>query len=219
MSEQQQGKKMNSRAIKIILMVWIGSVILASCGPRMSTVTDYVPPASASGLDCIAKANQDRSGCETDYDKAFIQCKDRIAYETEDAYKLAQNEYTHQLEMYIHADEKYEHDFTHYEEQKRLLIHDGELKYIRCSNDVKMQEINKFPECKKFITKAKKRSKKLRPPSTPVKPYAPDRDHIYSQLMGKCRNMNNDCEFHFNQAYRACGGTVTNRQVCVSNCD
>ncbi len=210
---------MNSRAIIIMIMVWIGATMLASCGPRMSTVTDYVPPASASGLDCVAKANQDRSGCESDYNNAFIQCKDRIIYDTEDAYKLAQNEYTHLLEMYIHADEKYEHNFSHYEEQKRLIIHDGELKYIRCSNDVKMQEINKFPKCEKFLISAKKRSEKLLPPSRPVKPYPPDKDRIYGQLMAKCRNIQNDCEFRFNQAYRACGGTVTNRQVCVSNCD
>jgi len=210
---------MVKKALKTLSMVYFSAILLISCGPRMSTVTDYVPPSSTSGLDCIARANQDRSSCESDNASTFEQCKDNIAYETEEAYDLAQYEYTHQLEMYILADDKYEHDFAHYEEQKRLLIHDGELKYIRCSNDVKMQEIANYPQCKKFLDKAKKRSKKLRPPSIPVKPYAPSKENIYSRLLGKCRNINTDCEFLFNQAYRACGGTVTNRQVCVSNCD
>ena len=152
---------MVNKALKTLSMVYFCTILLISCGPRMSTVTDYVPPSSASGLDCIAKANQDRSSCESDLARSFDQCKESVAYETEDAYDLAQYEYTHQLEMYILADEKYEHDFAHFEEQKRLLIHDGELKYIRCSNDIKMQEIDNYPQCKNFLVKAKKRSKEL----------------------------------------------------------
>lgn len=35
----------------------------------------------------------------------------------------------------------------------------------------------------------------------------------------RCDNQENQCQNSFNMCYRSCGGQVSERQVCVANCD
>ncbi len=203
------------RLLSILFISWL----LIACGPNMSTVTDYYPPASDSGLRCVSRANQDRDSCNDNNKKRLVQCQENAAYEAEEAYSEAKNTYTIALENYIWEDERYDRNYAHYEKQKQLLIQEGELQYIRCSDDVKMQQIKKFPTCEKLLKIALMKADKLHPPTAPERPYAPDKNLIYKRLKAKCNNLIINCEQNFNQAYIACGGNITNRQVCVSNCD
>jgi len=129
--------------------------LLTACGPRMSTVTDYIPPVTESGMHCVSKANQARGHCEENSRLVLEQCNEKAMVDAEQAFFYAKNQYTKQLEKYIRANEQYEHNYRHYKEQKHLLISAGELEYIRCSDDLKMEKIDQFPKCKKFIKKAK----------------------------------------------------------------
>jgi len=200
--------------LSILSIAWM----LTACGPKMKTITDYYPPTTDNGLRCVTRANQDRASCDQNNKTIFAECTEKAVYDADRAYLQAKNDYTIALENYIVADDHYDYNYAHYEKQKRLLVQEGELKYIRCSDDVKMQHIEEFPKCEKLLKKAKKKADKLRPPTVPVKPYAPNRDRIYKQMKSKCHNLLNNCEQNFNQSYIACGGSISNRQVCVSNC-
>ena len=208
-----KGKAVVSRLIALTMFGFI-----TACGPRMTTVTDFTPPVTDSGMRCVVTANQDRAACENANSLAIEQCSERAGIDAEQAFNHAQKIYTKNLERYIVEDELYEHKLLQYQEQKRLILRDGELEYIKCSNDVKMEKVDQFPECKKFIKKAKKRAKKLYPPHSPVKPFPPSRNKIYNRFLSECNNHIVNCEQAFTQSYRSCGGTITNRQVCVSNC-
>jgi len=50
-------------------------------------------------------------------------------------------------------------------------------------------------------------------PEEPSKPY--ERSPSYYQ----CEDIGSQCIIHFNACYSSCGGRVTERQVCVENCD
>jgi len=208
-----KGKALVSRLAVLLMFGFI-----TACGPRMTTVTDYTPPVTDSGMRCVVAANQDRAACESANSIAIEQCSERASIDADHALNHAQKMYTKNLEQYIVDDERYEHNFIHYQEQKRLILRDGELAYIKCSDDVKMESVDQFPECKKFLKKAKKRAKKLYPPHSPDKPYPPNRNTIFNRFLSECNNQMINCEQAFNQSYRSCGGTITNRQVCVSNC-
>lgn len=203
-------------ASRIIILTTFA--LITACGPRMTTVTDYIPPVTDSGMRCVVVANQDRAACDNANSIAIEQCSEIATLDAEQAFNHAQKIYTKKLEQYIVDDELYEHKTLHYQEQKRLILRDGELAYIKCSDDVKMKNIEQFPECKKHLKKAKKRAKKLYPPHSPVKPYSPNRNTIFNRFLSECNNQMMNCEQAFNQSYRSCGGTITNRQVCVSNC-
>ncbi|MCP3673827.1 MAG: hypothetical protein GY829_05070 [Gammaproteobacteria bacterium] len=209
-----KGKVAASRLATLLMFGFI-----TACGPRMTTVTDYIPPVTDSGMRCVVAANQGRTACELGNSKAIEQCSERAAIDADQAFDHAQKTYTKNLEQYIVADEVYEHKLHNFKEQKRLLLHDGELAYIKCSEDVKMKNIEQFPECKKFLKKAKKRVENLYPPHSPVKPYPPNRNTIFNNFVSQCNNQMINCQQAYNQSYRSCGGTITNRQVCVSNCD
>ena len=208
--------RINSTKGYITFITMLG--LLPACGPRMQTVTDYMPPVTDSGMRCVARANQDRAACDSGNRIAMEQCTERAAVDADQAFNHAKNTYTKQLESYIRANEHYDHEYEHYLNQKNLLIRDGELDYIRCSDDVKMENVNQFPKCKKFLKKANKRADKLRQPRSPIKPYPPNRNAIFNRFRSSCNNADSNCELAFNQSYRSCGGTVSTRQVCVSNC-
>ncbi|MFT5452917.1 MAG: hypothetical protein ACI9N9_002415 [Enterobacterales bacterium] len=195
------------------------SGLLSGCGPVMKTVTDYHPPTSDADVECVSRAHERRNVCQRDNAMAFQQCSDKAAVDTEQAYYQAKDIYTEELETYIITHERYERDYDNYEEQKQLLISEGELAYIRCSKDVDMLNVDKFPSCKKLIKEAKKRAKRLYRPISPAKPYAPNRNSIFNSLREQCKNTAMNCEQIFNQGFRSCGGSITTRQVCVSNCD
>lgn len=212
---------MKQQIIKLsrALMVPGVLVIATGCAPLMKTVTDYHPPQSDAGMQCVARANQDRNHCETDNRSTYTQCAEQAAYDSEQAYQEAREQYTYLLETYVHDVEHYERAYGAYREKKELFLNSGKLKYIQCSDDVKLERIEEFPKCEAFLIKARKKVKKLREPHAPVKPYPPSRDVIYDQLRAACNNLLNDCETSFNNAYRACGGTISYRQVCIKNCD
>ncbi len=209
-----KGRVIVSR-LAALLMFWF----ITACGPRITTVTDYTPPVTDSGMRCVATANQDSAACESANRLAIGQCSERAAIDADQAFNHAEKNYTKKLEQYIVEDERYEHKLLHFQEQTRLILRDGELAYIKCSDDVKLENIDQFPECKKFLKKSKKRAKKLYPPHSPVKPYPPNRNTIFNRFLSECNNQTMNCEQAFNQSYRSCGGTIINRQVCVSNCD
>ena len=193
--------------------------LLSGCGPVLKNVTDFNPPTTDTGLECVARANESRNECQRENAMAFQQCSDKAAVDTDQALAHAKDVYTEALEIYIVSHERYERDFANYEEQKHLLIRGGDLDYIRCSKDVNMDNVDNFPECKKLIKKATKRAKKLYRPVMPAKPYAPNRNSIFNSLRAQCKNTAMNCEQMFNQSFRSCGGSITTRQVCVSNCD
>lgn len=206
-------------AAQITFTVIFVSGLLSGCGPVMKTVTDYHPPTSDADVECVSRAYQRRSICQKNNAIAFQKCSDKAAADTDQAYAHAKDFYTKALETYIIAHERYEKDSDSYEEKKQLLIIEGELAYIRCSNDVNMTNIDKFPVCKKLIKETKKRTKKLYRPIMPAKPYAPNRNSIFNSLRAQCENTAMNCEQMFNQSFRSCGGSITTRQICVSNCD
>ncbi len=53
-------------------------------------------------------------------------------------------------------------------------------------------------------------------PTIYAEPKEPQRKQPYYYM---CRADTSQCQPNFNQCYAACGGKVTSRQVCVSNCD
>ncbi|PCJ49235.1 MAG: hypothetical protein COA74_06630 [Gammaproteobacteria bacterium] len=221
----KEEKSMDLKANKIPLIVSIllfsglFSGLLSGCGPVMKNVTDYIPPTSDSGLECVARANDSRNTCQSDNVVAFQQCSEQASYDTEQHYAQAKDIYTEALERYIIDHEHYEIAYQEYEQQQQLLMSEGELDYIRCSKDINMTSINKFPACKKLLDAAIKRAKKLYEPNYPAKPYAPTRDRIFNRLRAKCKDTALNCDQIFNQSFRSCGGVITNRQVCISNCD
>lgn len=193
--------------------------MISACAPMMENITDYVPPNSELGMQCIEKANVGRNRCEAQQESERLKCVDGASGEAEYRFGEAERTYSHQLEDYINAEEQFDYDYEHYLEQKRLIIRDGELEYIQCSKDVNMDKIAQFPKCEKFLKTANKRAKKLRKPREPRKPRAPNLGRIYSRLVAQCNGRNNGCQQAFDQSYRSCGGIINVRQVCVSNCD
>lgn len=199
----------------IILCSFIG---LAACGPIMKTVTDYHPPESASGVLCISNANHDRDSCESINRREFQQCESAAAINADQAYAFAKNRYIQLLEDYIVHHQQHEEDYAHYVEQKRLLNRDGELEYIKCSNDVKMERVGQNPSCRRFLKQAQKRADRLHEPIEPIKPYAPNRNRMFHQYREECQHPKVNCEQAFDLSYRSCGGSIIYRQVCISNC-
>lgn len=194
-------------------------IMMSACGPIMSTVVDYRPPIGVAGMHCVEKANQDRASCDSNNQIVLQQCIGRASADTDQAYRLAKDDYTSQLESYIQATDRYDYELKHFKEQTKLIINEGELKYIRCSHDIKLEQIEQFPKCKKFLIKANKRAEKLQSPRYPIKPEPPNKDVLYNQYQNNCNNSVHNCEKTFNQSYQSCGGTITYREVCVSNCD
>jgi len=185
----------------------------------MQSVNDYIPPSSEDGMRCVSMANQSRVGCQSHQRISITQCVDEASNESEVRFKQAQEQYTYLLEDYINANEQYDYDYDHYLEQKRLVQRDGELEYIQCSGDIKLATVESNPKCKKFLTEASKRVKKLPEPEAPRKPRVPNIDAIYNGLVRNCNEIDNGCQQSFEASYRSCGGTINRREVCVKNCD
>ena len=212
--------KLNVRqSLRTVLAITILSSFLSACGPVMRSVTDYDPPATEAGLQCVSRANESLDICKSENAIAFQQCSDQAAVDADKAYIAARDIYAENLEIYIYAQERYELKYQKYEHNQQLLISKGELDYIRCSKDVNMLELDKHPSCKPFLDEARKRADDVREPRRPAKPYAPNRVTIFNALRAECHVTQKNCAQIFDQSYRYCGGTISTRQVCVKNCD
>ena len=195
------------------------SVLLTACGPRMQTVKDYYPPDSDAGMRCVQNATSEQSRCETNNQLRLNQCHRDAEVQGQMAFDDANREYTLLLERYIDDNEYYDEQVKEYQEQRRLLIRDGELAYIKCSRDVNMTAIDKHPKCKTYLDKGRRRADELLEPMQPTKPVAPSLGSITSRIKSACRSTQVNCASQFDQAYQACGGRIEARQVCVANCD
>ena len=193
--------------------------LITACGPVMKSVTDYTPPLTDSGMRCIEKANEERDYCSALNQTHLQQCIERAAIDADRDYAHAKDLYTKGLEDHIRNLDIYEDLYADYEETKRLILRDGELEYVQCSGDVNLEKIKQFPQCETLLARSSKRAKDLDEPRSPIKPRAPNRANIFSRLKNICADKMTDCDFPYNQSYRACGGAITHRQVCIENCD
>ena len=185
----------------------------------MKTVTDYTPPVTDSGAQCVVKANEDRDYCAALNQTKLGQCTEQASFDAERAYAQAKDLYTRDLENHIRNLNIYEHQYAEYEEKQRLILRDGELEYVQCSGDVNLDKIKQFPKCEASLNRSEKRAKNLAEPYSPHKPRAPSHASIFNRLKAVCANNMTDCDSPFNQSYLSCGGIINHRQVCVKNCD
>ncbi|NNJ73380.1 MAG: hypothetical protein HKP09_09390, partial [Enterobacterales bacterium] len=148
----------------------VATLLISACGPRLEQVTDYIPPITESGLACIQNAQAERQNCKAQNNQRVNACIESARQDSYRVLKDREQQYTIELETYIDLQNEFEAARKGYNEQQRLILRDGELAYVRCSNDVNMSQVNKFPECKRFLDEARARAEQLLAPIAPVRP-------------------------------------------------
>ena len=194
-------------------------VILTACGPRLEQVTDYIPPTSQQGLACIQEAQVARQACQADNERRVNACFDDARQESYRQLALQEEQYTLDLEAYIDLQGEYEAARNGYNEQQRLILRDGELAYVRCSNDVNLAQVANFPQCKRHLDEAQKRAEQLLPPIAPIRPIRPTQEAIFNDLSRNCPQQTTNCTIGFDEAYISCGGRIERNTICVANCN
>lgn len=202
-----------------LLIIIILSQLISACGPRMQQVKNYIPPVTDFGKGCLERADRDRNRCELTNQDKMAQCYSDAQIESERILELQERDYTIALEDYIDAQSGYELLLADYEEQQRLIRADGELAYVRCSNDVNLTRMAEYPECRKLVTQANKRANRLAAPDAPIRPMRPSLQVILADLHRQCRSNQVDCGQLYDEAYVSCGGQIEYQSVCVANCD
>ncbi len=206
------------RAINLLTIISM-LYLISACGPRMQQVKNYIPPVTDFGKSCLERADRDRNSCEVTNQDNIAQCYSNAQIESERILELQERDYTVALEDYIDAQTGYELLLADYEEQQRLIRADGELAYVRCSNDVNMTRMAEYPECRKLVTQANKRANRLAAPDEPIRPVRPSLQSILSDLHRQCRSEAINCGQLYDEAYVSCGGQIEYQSICVANCD
>jgi len=200
-------------------VVIITVLLLTACGPKMKQVKEYIPPMTQQGVVCLNEAEQSRQTCINNNAQQMEQCVQQANVLADDELVIQERHYTRALEDYIDLEKEHEYLMADYEEQKRLIIRDGDLAYVQCSKDVEMVAISQFPECKKHLKQSKRRIKDLREPEAPYRPRPPNRNVIMSQFVKQCEQQQNNCSRLYDQLYVSCGGTINYDSVCIANCN
>ena len=84
---------LNVAAVAIVLA-------LAACGPRYQTFTNYTPPGSELGRQCVAQCLNARQTCRQHHGAAVEQCRAEVKQEAAIEYLKRQAQY--QLDLQRH---------------------------------------------------------------------------------------------------------------------
>lgn len=199
----------------IILLL---TLVITACGPRLEQVKNYVPPIGENGLACIQMAQTDRQSCNDNNTYLVRACNDKAERESYDALQTRERQYTAELEQFIDLQKDFNNARAAYNEQRRLIMRDGELAYIRCSNDINLAQLEQFPQCKRFFDEAEKKADRLLVPREPLSPVKPNHADILRELSRNCSSQTTDCNQNFDDAYISCGGQINFSTICVDNC-
>ena len=201
-----------------LIFVLLSTIALSACVPRMQQVKNYIPPVTDFGMQCLEKADQSRNRCELANQKRIAECHSRAEQQATEILAVQEKQYTFALEDYIDAEKGYELAVADYEEQKRLLRNDGELAYVKCSNDVNLSRMAEFPRCKKMLDDAYRRANQLSAPRAPDRPRRPTYESIVAGLKRDCNSVKVNCGVLYDESYKACGGQIDYQSICVANC-
>ena len=202
-----------------LILVLLILLLVTACGPRLEQVVDYIPPVTESGLACIQQAESQRQMCQQDNEQRVNACMEDARQQSYRELAIREEQYTADLETYIDLQDQFEKAKRAYNEQRRLVLRDGELAYIRCSNDVNLTQTANYPQCQRFLDEGRGRADQLLKPQPPLRPVRPQQEQIFRELSRNCSSVRTNCNTGYDQSYISCGGRIERSTVCVANCN
>jgi hypothetical protein len=91
---------MRTRRVFAVAIIMVAMAVLAACGPRYQTFTNYTPPASDFGRQCVAQCLSARQLCRQHQSALVQQCRSEAQQQATIETLKRQAEYQIDLERY-----------------------------------------------------------------------------------------------------------------------
>ncbi|WP_407275461.1 hypothetical protein [Halothiobacillus sp. DCM-1] len=175
--------------------------LLAGCAtpPQYATHTQFVPPSTPAGQQCVAQCSTALSACQNQCAATRTACVANIEPAAKQAFEAA-------LQQYEGARQQYERDRQQYDLNQNLRFGWGYGQPVFVPGYGWVFSPGYFG-----------RGWEDNPPSPPRAPsLAEERARLIAE---RCDNAPCACQSNYEQCYQGCGGQVQKSVVCVAHCE
>jgi hypothetical protein len=199
-----------------LLMIFIMSFLLSSCGPRYKIAYDYKPPANRAGVSCLSGCQKQLQQCNNGCRLQFQRCGLKAARQAKINMPGLKAAYPVQLEAWLNAKANYERELDRYEFYRFMARSRRDRFVNHC-----MKGGKKRGHCDRLYLHDPYYSDFTysRPHFSMPRPVKPTLAAEIKRLKkASCSNYC-ACDRSYRLCYTSCGGVVKSKKICVKNCN
>lgn len=194
-------------------LVLIVALFISGCGPSYHLARDYVPPASAAGMQCLSDCSSRNHTCVRECNQTQSQCVSDARLVAQDNLAISMDGYNEDTHAYLVNMEIYNVKLEAWDTDRQRIDREVEIAQLKCERNPDV-----YHAWCEIWDQRKMEYQQLREPEKPVKPVRPTLASDTARLQRAC-NSECGCAGLYDKCYLGCGGQIVNRKVCTSGCD